>query len=220
VLDLGLLPVLASLLGQNVGGGNGRQSRGNGRSGQARIRRRVAIEPLILNGRDLFFFVDADGIVLGAEGEAGVVALFLGRDDLAVETAEEVNESGIIIELGFRVVSAGEFLEEDLREASGGGLKTDLGEFRSIVAAEEIQHMILVEAILEDVLLGEGPFEVTAHGPVGDIPLRNGVAGLAESGDNVFVGDGVPEHVVDHIALNSGETGDAAIAADFARRGR
>jgi len=42
------------------------------------------------------------------------------------------------------------------------------------------------------------------------------VAGLAESGDNVFVGDGVPEHVVDHVALDSGEGGNAAVAADFA----
>jgi len=128
--------------------------------------RRVAEEALVFNGRELFLFFDAGGVVLRAEGAAGVVALFLGRGDLTVQTAEEVNEPGEVVEVSFQVISAGEFLEEDLREAGGGGLEADFGEFRGIVAPEEIQEVILVETVLEDVLLFEAPFEVAAGGPV------------------------------------------------------
>jgi len=102
----------------------------------------------------LFLFFDTGGIVLAAERAARVVALFLGRGDLAVETDQEVNEFGEVVEMSFRVISAGEFLEEDLREAGGGSLEADFGELRGIVAAEEIQHVILVQSILEDVFLG------------------------------------------------------------------
>jgi hypothetical protein len=103
----------------------------------------------------LLLIFDEDGIVLASEGATGVVALFLGDSDLAIETNHEVNELGIIVDVSFRVLCLGEFLEQDLREAGGSGLKAYFGKLRGIVAAEEIQHLILVEAILEDVFLGE-----------------------------------------------------------------
>ncbi len=36
-----------------------------------------------------------------------------------------------------------------------GGLKADFGKLLRVVATEKIQHVILVEAVLKDVLLGE-----------------------------------------------------------------
>ena len=124
----------------------------------------MAEEPLILNGLNCFFIFDEDGIVLAAEGAAGVVALFLSRGNLAIQTNQEVNELGIVVQVRFRIFRAGEFLEENLRELSGGGLEAHFGKLRRIVAAEEIQQVVLVEAVLEDVLLGERPFEVTTRG--------------------------------------------------------
>jgi hypothetical protein len=214
----GGLPLFASLIGEERGGwdlGQNGRNRGFEKLG---IGRRVAVEPLSFDGIVLFDIFDADRVVLAAEGAAGVVALFLGRGDLAVKAAEEVNEFRVIIELSFGVVGAGEFLEEDLGEAGGGGLKTDFGKLRGVVAAQEIQEVILAEAILEDGLLFEAPFEIAAGGPVGDVSLGDGEIVVGEGGDDVLVGNGVPEHVVDHVALEFGEAGDAAIAADFARR--
>ena len=100
-------------------------------------------------------FFDESGIVLAAEGAAGVVARFLSHGDLAIQTNQEINELGVVVEVRFRVIRAGEFLEENLREAGGGGLKADFGDLRGVVAAQEIQHVILGEAILQDVFLGE-----------------------------------------------------------------
>src|SRR5712691_6391053 len=44
VLELRLAPFFSGLLSQDVGGGDGWESRGNGRFGQSRIGRRVAVE--------------------------------------------------------------------------------------------------------------------------------------------------------------------------------
>jgi hypothetical protein len=164
----------------------------------------------------LFDFLDPGRVIFGAEGEAGIIAGFLSGSNFTVEAAEEVNEFGVTFEVCLRVLGAGEFLEEELREAGGGGLEADFGDFGGIVAAEEIEEMVLVEAVLEDGLLFEGAFEVAAGGPIGEIAFADGVVGLIEGGDDVFVRDPVPEHAVDHVPLEFGETGDAAMAADFA----
>ncbi len=108
-----------------------------------------------MNGRNLFCFFDESGIVLAAEGAAGVVALFLGHGNLAIQSKQKINELGVVVDVRFRIFRAGEFLEEDLREPSGGGLEAHFGKLRRIFAAEEIQHVILVEAVLDDVLLSE-----------------------------------------------------------------
>jgi hypothetical protein len=144
----------------------GGQRRPNGRFGEFGSGWRVAVEALHVNRVHLFYIFHQNGIVFAAEGSTGVVAQFLRRGDLAIKTAKKVNEPGVIVEVSFGVIGSGEFLKEDLREAGSGGLEADFGEFRGIVAAEEIEQVILVETVLEDVLLFEPPFEVAAGGPV------------------------------------------------------
>ena len=104
-----------------------------------------------------------------------------------------------------------------MRETGGGSLEADLGKVPGIVTTEEINELILVEAVLEDVLLGQAPFEVTAGGPVGDVAFGGGITGLAEGSDDVFVRDIIPEHSIDHVMLEFGKTSDATGAPSFAR---
>jgi hypothetical protein len=167
----------------------------------------------------LLLFFDAGGFVFGAEDAAGIIALFLGRADLAIEPAEEVHELGETCEVSFRVLAAVEFLEHDLGEASGGGLKTDFGEFRSIVTAEEIQQLILVETVFDDVFMDQAPFGEAADGPVGDVFFANSVAGFAEGAGDILIGNAVVEHAVNHIALDCRERGNKAAATEFSRMG-
>ena len=61
--------------------------------------------------------------------------------DLAIEPAEEIDETGVVVEMGFGVIGGSESVEEDLGEAGGGGLQTDFTEFRGIVAAQEIEEV-------------------------------------------------------------------------------
>ena len=181
---------------------------------------RVAVEALHLDDAAFVGVLDPDGVMCFAQGAAGIIAHFLSGRDLAVEAAEQVNEFSVVVQVSFRVISVRKFLKEDLGEAGGGGLETDFGKFGGIIAAEEIQEMILVEAILEDGFLFEPPFEVTASGPIGDVTFDESVATFAEGFDNVFVRHAVPEHAIDHVALEFGKGSDAAVAADFAFGGR
>src|SRR5258708_6676468 len=80
-----------------------------------------------------------------------------------------------------------------------------------------MEEVIRGGGVLEDRFLFETPFEETAGGPVGNVALGDGEADFVEGGDDVFIGDGVPEHAANHVAFEFGEAGDAAIAADFAR---
>jgi hypothetical protein len=84
---------------------------------------------------------------------------------LRTRTPAQVHHLGDVAEVGFEIVGAGSFVKEDLGEAGGGGLKADLGQLGSMVAAEMIEEVILVEAVLDDEVLFEAPFEITA-GPV------------------------------------------------------
>ena len=54
-------------------------------------------------------------------------------------------------------------------EACGGGLEADFGQFGGVIAAEVVNQVVLVEAVLEDEVLFEAPFEEAAGGPVGDV---------------------------------------------------
>jgi len=160
---------------------------------------------------------DPQGMGVTAEGARGILTVFLDSGDLAIEPAKEVNEPGITVEVSFRVVSTGEFLEKNLGEPGGGGLEANFGQFRSVVTAEEIEQMILLETVLNGLFLGQRPFEVAAGGPIGNIAFGDtGEAVFLESGDNVFVGDGIPDHAIDHIALEARKAGDAAVAPGFA----
>ncbi len=201
--------------GVGAGGGDGRQNRRNFGPGKLGASGRIAIVTFVLNGSELFFFFDASGVVLGAEGAAGVVALLLASGELAAEPGEEVNVFLIFIQVDAGGTAGLDFLDEELGQLGGGGLETDFGKLLGIVLAEMVEELVLVEAMADDVFLGERPFKVTAGGPIGDVALGDGVAGLIESGDDVLVSDAVPKHVVNLVALKPGEAGDAAVAAEL-----
>ena len=158
-----------------------------------------------------------DRVVSGTECAAGIVAMPLGRGNFAIEPAEQVNHARETVEMSFRVVGMGKFLEEDLGEASGCGLKADFRKFAGVVAAEEADEVILVETVLEDGFLFETPFEIAAGSPTGDVTFGDLVALIVECSDDVFVRDSIPEHAIDHVAVDSGEAGDAPVATDFPR---
>ena len=145
--------------------------------------------------------------------------MFLEGAELTIEAAKEVHHPGDVAEVGFEIVGAGSLVKEDPGEAGGGGLKAHFGQFGGIVAAEMIEKVILVEAVLEDKVLVEAPFEITAGGPVGDVTFSNVETAFIEGEDDVFVVDAVAEHAVDHVALKFWEAGDAAGAAGLALGG-
>ena len=47
-------------------------------------------------------------------------------------------------------------------DACGCRLEANFGKFGGVIAAEEIEHVILFEALGGELILSEGPFEVTA----------------------------------------------------------
>ena len=174
----------------------------------------------MIGGRGFVQFFDASRVVSGAEGAAGVVALFLEGGDVAVKAAKEVDHWGEGAEITFDISGVGGFLEEDLREASGGGLKADFGDLGSIIAAEMIDEVVLVEPVLEDEFLNGAPLAITAGGPIGDIALSDSEAGLADGGGDVPVMDAVGDHVIDHVANRLGQASDAAATAGLVLRDR
>ena len=208
---MGLCPFLGELswwtglvaAGEELGSGLGRQERGDLRLGQGGVLGWVAVKTLHIEGATLFDILDAGGVMRGAEGAAGIVTLFLEDSDFAVEPAEDVDHLGKGWQVAFDVVGAGGFLEENLRKPGGGGLEADFGQFGSILAAEMIDQVILVQAVLDDQVLFGAPFEVAAGGPIGDIAFGDACeTGIVEGGDDVLVRDPVLDHAVDHVALD------------------
>src|SRR6266849_4442493 len=76
-----------------------------------------------------------------------------------------------------------------------------------------IDQLILVEPVLKNQIMFEAPFKMAASGPTGDVALSHGKAFFVKGGDDVLVRDAVAEHPVDHVALDFGETSDAASTA-------
>jgi hypothetical protein len=141
--------------------------------------------------------------------------------NLAIETAKEVDELRVVVDLSFRVVAGGKLLQQDLGEASGGSLEASFGKLVRIVTAYEVDEVILVEATLQEMLLLETPLEIPPSRPIGDVAVRDCEAGLPESNDDVPVRNSVPKHVVDHVALEFGQTRHVTVAlglAEFCRR--
>ena len=102
--DFGVVSFFLGLLGQECGGGDLGQERGNGGFGKLRFRTRVTVGSLRFDGVDLFDIFDEDRVVLLAEGAAGIVALFLGGRDFAIQAAEQVNQFGEAVEISFRII--------------------------------------------------------------------------------------------------------------------
>jgi hypothetical protein len=202
---------------QELRGWLGRQERGDRSFLKTGIGRGIAKKLLVRDG--LEFVAGANSVRVGVASEVamGLIALLLSGGNFAVKPAEELNQPGVAIEMGFGVVGLGELLEKDLREASCSGLKTYFREVWRVVAAKEIEEVILLEPVFDGLFLGERPFEITAGKPIGNIALGDaGEPDLVQSGDDVFVGNGIPEHAIDHVALRARETGDAAVASGFA----
>jgi hypothetical protein len=166
---------LTILLGQQFRNRLRKQKRFGGRLGEFGIAGRFAVEIFGSAGTEFFEFADPLRIDVTSQSATGIVALFLGGGNLAIEPAKEVDEPGIVVEVSFRVVALGEFLEQDLGKPSGGGLETDFGQFRGVAAAEEIEEMILLDTVLKGLFLGQGPFEVAAGGPIGNVALGDAV---------------------------------------------
>jgi hypothetical protein len=219
VFELPGLLSFAVAIGQERGGGNRWQERWSVWFGQFGFGGRIAIETLEVDGRRFFRIFDASWIVRTTEGTAGIIALFLESAELAVEAAKEVHHLGESTEVGFEVVGADAFLEECFGKSSRSGLEADFGEIGSVVAAEMIEQVVLVEAVLEDVVLFELPLEVTAGGPVGDVAFGEVEIGFVESSDDIFVRDAVADHAVDHVALEFGKAGDVAGATGLTLSG-
>lgn len=156
---------------------------------------------------------DPVDIISRAEGAECLIALLLQGGQVAGDAAEKGDHLRKFWEISFDVFSVGGFLNEDLGKAGSGGLETDLGQFGGVIAAEIIDEVILVEAILGDDFLLKFPFEVAAGGPVGNIAFFKQVTGLFESGRDVLVRDTVGEHAVDQVAMELGQLGNAAFSA-------
>ena len=103
--------------------------------------------------------------------------------------------------------------EEELGELSGGCLKAQFGEFTGIVAAEEIEEVVLVNVKLDAVFLGEAPFAITAAGfPIRDVALRDVDPDLLECSGDVFLRNMIEKHPVDGVAHGLWEARDLAVA--------
>ena len=212
------LPLL-SLLSENGSSGDRRKGRRLGRTGKAGISGWIGKPALVVDNLELFVILYEGGVVMLAESATGVIAKFLGGRDLAIEATKQIDHAGIIIDVGFGIIRARELLKENLGEAGSGSLETDFGKLGSIVAAKEIDEMILVEAVLEDVFLLHAPFEITTGRPVGDVAFGDSEIGFTESGDNVPVRSAIHDHAIDHVALMFRQAGDTAVATDFAGLG-
>jgi len=145
-----------------------------------------------------------------------VIAVSLERVDLTGDPAERGDRFAVFFGSGSELL-AGFGLEKEFRQVGGGELKADLGELAGVVLAEELDKVILEQTVLESALLLEAPFFETAAGfPVGDVAGGDGNPDFGEGADDLFWGNVVLEHAVDHVALELGKAGDSAIAgADY-----
>jgi hypothetical protein len=126
---------LAISVGKQGRGGDRRQEGRDLRLGQRGIGRRIAVEPLILEGTHFICIFDAGGVVRAAQGAAGIVALLLEGADLAVVAAKDIHHLRERAKVGFDGGGTGGFLEENLGQPGGGGLEADFGQLGGILAA-------------------------------------------------------------------------------------
>src|SRR2546421_11897228 len=80
------------------------------------------------------------------------------------------------------------------------------------------EEILLRETIGEGAVLLRCPlFVATTRFPIGNVAFGDVDAVLIKRADDLFVGDVIAKHAVDHVALNEGEAGDFTIA-DFLLR--
>jgi len=136
---------------------------------------------------------------------AAAVAEFLEFEEFVADAAEHDDDGAGLFE-----VEAG--AQEELGVTGGDHLEADFGQFGGVVA-EEVGEGILLESGFEEEGLFVAPLAVAAAGgPVGDVARGELEAALLEGAGDFLVGDGVGEHVVDHVAFEFGQVGDFAVA--------
>ncbi len=103
----------------------------------------------------------------------------------------------------------------------GGDLEADLGELARVSFAQVITEVVLEQPDFEGAILFGAPIFVAAAGfPVGDVAFGDPRTVFVQSADDLFVGDVISQHTVDHVALNESQAGDFAVANALVRRGR
>ena len=103
--------------------------------------------------------------------------------------------------------------EKEPGELSGCHLEANLGQFAGVMAADQVHEVVLMEAKLERVLLGQAPLAVSTMGlPIGNIALSDLNADLFEGTNDFVLRDIVKEHPVDHIAHGFGQASNFAVA--------
>jgi len=136
----------------------------------------------------------------------------LQEGDLSVQATMDIHHLGKRAEIGLDVLGASGFLDEDLGDSRGSGLEADLGQLGGVVAAKMIDQLILVQPVLEHEIMFEAPLEMAASGQL-EMLRSVTVKPSSSRRDDVLVRDAVAEHAVDHVALDFGETSDAASTA-------
>ena len=176
----------------------------------------------VLNGLELPFvlFFDFEQLTGAAQVFVSFLTVFLEGGDFTVEAAEHVHQVLVLGQGGFDVGAGDGFVDEQLGDASGGGLETDFGQFGRLIAPDVIEKSVLDMAMVGEVRLFVEPVEVTAGGPVGKVAFGYGEAAFIDGANDLLIGRAVGDHAVDHVAAVLGEAGDEAVAAEFAERGR
>jgi len=152
-----------------------------------------------------------------AKGFGGVVAGILEGFELGGNAVEHGDAAFVFFGVG-RQELLGIRGKEESGELGGGGLEANFGEFGCVVAAHEIEEVVLMEAEAGGVFLGKAPFAVAAVGfPVGDVLLIGTNAEFVEGTNNPVLGDVEREHAVDDVAEGFGEAGDFAGAGPAKR---
>ena len=163
------------------------------------------------------FAFDAFGIMFVAEFASGIVAVFLEEMEVASDSAEIRDGAGEFFGVGGELL-LGLGIEKEFAELGGGELETDFGEMGGVGGAEVIGEVILAEARGDDAFLFEPPIVVAAAGfPVGDVADCDANTMLCEGVGDIYVGNVVLKHEVDHVAKGFGEASDFAVATEFAR---
>jgi hypothetical protein len=161
----------------------------------------------------------AFGIVFPTNSFGTVIAILLHPLDLGIDAGEVGEAAVILLRVGsqkFRRLRA----EEEFGKTHGGKLKAEFGEFGGVVAAEKREHVVLVEAKGDGLILGHAPFPIAAAGfPVGDVAPGDFNADLLKRANDSVVRDIIAEHAIYHIAVKLWQPRDLAVAGSFGGRG-
>lgn len=155
---------------------------------------------------------DARGIIPKADTLRALVAVFLEGFELRGDAGEGGDAKIVGLWIG-RKEFGGSRREEELRKVGGGSLEANFGKFAAIMAADEVDEVILMVVKLDGMFLSEAPFAVAAVGfPIGNVALRNVDADFFKCLGDFFLWDVVKEHAVNDVSDGFWKAGDLAVA--------